>query len=102
MARYTAGFNMAGYLPEVDPVEVDTFEEARDYILSELDEHLSIIDFTLDSAPEESLEEDVELMEEAETRKAINYAKEAVASWDSAPATIQVSHWVYWIQGSEN
>jgi len=34
---YTAGHNMVGYLPEVDPEEFDTEAEARDYLASELE-----------------------------------------------------------------
>jgi hypothetical protein len=34
---WTAGWNMAGYLPEMDPQEFDTWVEARDFLLAELE-----------------------------------------------------------------
>lgn len=33
---YSAGWNMPGYLPEMDPMEFGTFEEAKQFILNEL------------------------------------------------------------------
>lgn len=30
--KYTAGWNMAGYLPETDPVTFDTLQEAATYL----------------------------------------------------------------------
>jgi hypothetical protein len=35
--KFIAGFNQPGYLPDNDPEEFDTFEEARDYLADELD-----------------------------------------------------------------
>lgn len=36
---YVAGWNMPGYLPDTDPVHFDTFEDAREYIASELESY---------------------------------------------------------------
>lgn len=35
--RYVAMWNMSGCLPEMEPAEFDTFEEARDYIAKEIE-----------------------------------------------------------------
>lgn len=42
--RYVAGWNMPGCLPEMEPARFETFEEARDYILDELDDCLDACD----------------------------------------------------------
>lgn len=34
---WMAGWNMPGYLPETDPVEFDTWEDARSYIAETLE-----------------------------------------------------------------
>lgn len=34
---FTAGWNQPGYLPETDPVDFDDFDEAKDYVISEID-----------------------------------------------------------------
>lgn len=34
---YLAGYNMVGYMPEVDPEEFDTEAEAREYLAGTLD-----------------------------------------------------------------
>lgn len=36
---WIAGFNMPGYLPESEPAGFATFEEAKAYIIGELDRH---------------------------------------------------------------
>ena len=35
MAKYVAGWNMPGCLPEAEPAEFDSFDEAREYIQEE-------------------------------------------------------------------
>lgn len=42
--KYVAGYNMAGFLPESDPVEFDSFDDAKDYLASELDLHADYMD----------------------------------------------------------
>jgi hypothetical protein len=39
--KYVAGWNQPGYLPESEPKEFDTFEDAREFIADELDYRLS-------------------------------------------------------------
>ena len=34
--RYVAGTNMPGYLPDSEPVEFETFAEAKAYIVAEI------------------------------------------------------------------
>ena len=36
-SKWAAGFNMPGYMPDSDPVECDTWEEARDYLKEEIE-----------------------------------------------------------------
>ena len=36
-SHFIAGWNMPGYLPEMDPVDFDDFEDARDYVADEID-----------------------------------------------------------------
>lgn len=35
--KYSAGYNMPGYMPEMDPFETDDFDDAREFIVDELD-----------------------------------------------------------------
>jgi hypothetical protein len=37
VATFSAGWNMPGYMPETDPQQFDSFEDAREYIADELD-----------------------------------------------------------------
>ena len=34
--KYVAGWNMPGYLPEMDVADFDTFDEAKQFIIDEL------------------------------------------------------------------
>ncbi len=36
MAKYAAGWNMPGYMPEMDVVHFDNFDDAKQYIIDEL------------------------------------------------------------------
>jgi hypothetical protein len=36
--KYVAGWNMPGYLPEMEPAEFDSFEEAKAFIVDELED----------------------------------------------------------------
>jgi len=37
MSKWTAGWNMPGYLPESDPVSFDTWHEAHAYVVDSLE-----------------------------------------------------------------
>lgn len=36
MTKYIAGYNMPGYLPEMEPAEFDTFGDAKEFLFQEL------------------------------------------------------------------
>lgn len=40
MIHYHVGYNMPGYMPDMEPWTTDSFEEARDFLLDELGRHL--------------------------------------------------------------
>ncbi|MCX4025615.1 hypothetical protein H0A36_30035 [Endozoicomonas sp. SM1973] len=50
MTNYIAGWNVPGYLPEVEPATFSTHSEALDYIKDEIKKH---IDLLIDSGQRE-------------------------------------------------
>lgn len=54
MPGYVAGWNIPGYMPESEPVEFDTFEEARDYIVSEIENDEECADVHVTEAQEQT------------------------------------------------
>lgn len=54
MSGYVAGYNMAGYLPDVDPEAFETEAEAREYLASELDRWTDQ-EFTVDDGYSDSV-----------------------------------------------
>ena len=53
---YVIGFNMPGYMPDMEPYQVDTFDEAKRCLISELkiaeddaDSEESAIEFSLEA-----------------------------------------------------
>lgn len=87
---YIVGFNMPGFVPETDPVKADTFTEAKEVLLAELQAHKEIVTFL----PDVMTEEDRSVFTD------IGLAEETVRAWDS-PADVIVGDWVYWIQHAE-
>ena len=87
---YNIGFNMPGFLPETEPIEAETFEEAQEVLLAELQEHKEIATFL----PEAMTEEEHGILADIEV------AEETVRAWDS-PGDVVVDKWVYWIQHAE-
>lgn len=54
MANFTAGWNQPGELPESDPAEFDTFDEAKRYII---DQMLQLADDVAEGGDEDLAEE---------------------------------------------
>jgi len=74
--KYIAGFNQPGYLPESEPEEFDTFDEAKDYLVNEMER-------ALDDSDEESsddLESDIEEVQE-QTAEFSFLASDGYAYW---------------------
>lgn len=69
--RWVAGWNMPGYMPDSKPAEFDNFEDARDYIVDEIDEEA-------DSAEEAASE--VGGAEVERLREAVEDIREAAAT----------------------
>lgn len=68
MKRYIAGWNMPGYLPEIEPVEFDSFKEAKKYIVEELFRYMhELYDAgELDDGEAEQTEIEILILEELE------------------------------------
>lgn len=74
--KIVAGWNMPGYMPDSEPAECDSFEQARDYIVEELNSVIeSLYTGVLGdkAAPED--ERETALAEEQELTEAIAYVK---------------------------
>lgn len=54
IGRYVAGWNMAGYLPEVDPEVFDSLKHARAYLVETLDRWMD-----QDERPEDETAEEI-------------------------------------------
>lgn len=50
MTQYVAGWNLAGYLPETEPETFDTLEDARAYLVDEVERWLDQ-DYAWDGRP---------------------------------------------------
>ena len=77
---FYAGWNQPGYMPESESLETDDFDEARDYIVEELE--------TL--ADEAAEMDDADLEEAAD--KAITEAKES-----RYPFTVYAGGYAFWV-----
>lgn len=68
MMNYVAGWNIPGYLPENEPAEFKTFEEAKNYIVEELFRYMhELYDAgELDDAEGEQVEIEILLLKKLE------------------------------------
>ncbi|NIT36966.1 MAG: hypothetical protein GTN49_10795 [candidate division Zixibacteria bacterium] len=91
MARFRAGWNMPGYLPETDPVSFDDFDEAREFISDELDRAAD----DLFSAGGEGPIVDAynEGIDEVEAWRAGDFGLVPGGEW----VTSEIENYVYWI-----
>jgi hypothetical protein len=95
---WVAGWNMPGYLPENDPAEFKTWEEARSYLMSELNTVSDQEDYDdSDGGPTETYMQALRALRELDPNDegshvwhAVNYAR-----YQSTP----VGGYVYWIEG---
>lgn len=74
---YVAGWNQPGYLPDDEVAEFDTFDEAKRYIIGEI----------------EYMSEDAETEEDSETYSSI--AEDV--NLESGPFSIMVGDWAFWV-----
>ena len=82
MTRWIAGYNVSGYMPEAEPLECDTWQEARDALLFDL-ERCDFEDATLD----------------AQADAAIAFlSSESVEGCEVSTAT--VNGYLYWIEAA--
>lgn len=61
--KFVAGWNMSGYMPDMEPAEFDNAEDAKDYIIKELEARLEESEESADvgfSEARETLQESVE------------------------------------------
>jgi hypothetical protein len=89
MKRWTAGWNMPGYLPESEPVAFDTWAEAHAYIVGaverawdEASENLADLDPDTDPHPDA-------LFLDAHT--------ELHVATDGQPYTVHADGYAYWV-----
>lgn len=83
---YIAGYNMAGYMPDVDVMETDTFEDAKSLILDELAWHAEM---EVENGVTESAKR------EAEYTKAMEYVRQ-----QTKPFEVTATEYVYWVSPS--
>lgn len=57
---YIVGWNTSGYLPEMDPIEVDSFEDAKAILVEELDRAGDVADTTAEHDDYDDVARDVE------------------------------------------
>ncbi|WP_163831995.1 hypothetical protein [Spartinivicinus ruber] len=84
MPTYLAGWNVPGYLPEVEPATFSTHSEALDYIKDEIKQH---IDLLIDSGQREQIAPNLKSLCCLE-----NCPKEG------KPVAVFFADYVYWIQ----
>ena len=84
---FTAGWNMAGYMPDSTPEGYESFDDAREAIVDELVQMADGVDETLENAAEI-----ITKFEEAQ-----NYVKS-----QSGEFSFQCGAWVYWVTESNN
>lgn len=84
---FTAGWNMAGYMPDSTPEAYESFDDAREAIVYELVEMADGVDETLENAAEI-----IAQFEEAQI-----YAKSQPGEF-----SFQCGAWVYWVTESDN
>lgn len=89
---FCAGYNMPGYVPESEPAQFDSFEEARDYILDELAFELA--------GEEDRLACDVPADERRDCIAYMQQLEETIESTRSlrTPFTLNVGKWAYWVE----
>lgn len=80
--KYIAGWNMPGCLPEMEPAEFKTFEEAKQYVVDELEA-------CLDACDDES---DPDLIDEWATEEAS--ARLETGPFETFPCP---DGYVYWV-----
>jgi hypothetical protein len=74
--KIVAGWNMPGYMPESEPTECESFEQARDYIVEELNSVIeSLYTGVLGDKTAAEDERQAALAEEQELTEAIEYVK---------------------------
>ena len=88
MAKYIAGYNQPGYLPETDPVEFDDFDDAQSSIIDELDNAAEIAYNSDDDLAGQDCDE----------------SKEEAEQWNEGTETYWQAYcdgYVYWIVKEE-
>jgi hypothetical protein len=100
---FVAGWNMPGYLPDNEPATFDTFKEACEYILGEIDREIddkteSLIDAAGDEEREEINENIADLTRVTEELSAITAAGfEGNVAWGHT-----VGRYHYWITANDS
>ena len=71
-----AGWNMPGYMPDNEPADFETFEQARGYIVEELNNVIeSLYTGVLGDSNADPTEREDALQEEAALKEAIEYVQ---------------------------
>lgn len=92
MAKWLAGWNMPACLPESDPGEFNTWESARDYLVSELNNWLSSETIAPENGPPTESE-----MQLTRTIRDIEYGDYENDEYTSLPT----AGYVFWIMESK-
>ena len=83
--KYVAGWNMPGYMPDMDPAEFETCADAREFLASEFER----VADALDEGSENDLPEDLDTLHEA--------AKHLRSLKNDAEYGQTIGQWHYWI-----
>lgn len=97
-APYVAGWNMPGYMPEMEGSEFDSFDDAKQFIIDELKSLEELAGEDADNAREEGDNAGADSLEETATEYC--HAAEDVNMW-SSPNTIQAGAYAFWIADNE-
>jgi hypothetical protein len=92
MTNWVAGWNMPGCLPESDPVEFDTWVEARDYLRDELD-HVLKNDDGYSTNVSQRARFALRELDPADFDGMLTWSAKEEDSWSSA----NIGGYVYWI-----
>lgn len=101
---WVAGYNMPGYLPEMEPAAFTDFEDAKHYMLEEMDRTgdswFSVADSLRETQPEEAqtyLDEADELSEAMEDLNLISNLRSATGAHSFSDWGVVVGNVSYWI-----
>lgn len=92
---YVAGWNMCGYMPDAEPADFETFDDAKQYIIDELLEREAAEDETKNNS-ETDADRDAAENRATEYRHAAEFV-----NLESGAFSIQVNGFAFWVTDAE-